>query len=195
MIDPNTQPTILELSASIGVIEEIYFDIEHSEFFAMCLEKVAVLSLSGELIKVLQLPEFSKVIGQQRTPDDWQCLCHDDSGLINYTISADQTLEVKLIDLPLGESAKTAAWSPCGHYVAVCSEGTTLYVWNTNTGQMVMQKSINWGNEDSFIIPPTLSVTGWSKTGNEIITTAGEMISNNVLIWDFQTKQLLTVIN
>lgn len=191
----DTPPTVLALSESIGDIEEIYFDLEHREIFAICFEKIAVASLSGELISIQKLPETSKVIGQQRTPGGWRCLCREGSGLTNYSLSADQNSEVKLLEPSMRESIKTAAWSPCGQYVAVGSEDITLSVWNTESGQLVMQKSVNWGNEDPFIIEPTLDVISWSKMGKEIITTAGVIMSNNVLIWDFQTKQLITVIN
>ena len=51
-----------------------------------------------------------------------------------------------------------------------------------------MKKSINWDNEEKFINLPTLSVTGWSDTGNEIICTTEEIISNNILTWDLKKK-------
>ncbi|MBC8386375.1 MAG: WD40 repeat domain-containing protein [Gammaproteobacteria bacterium] len=189
------KPTILAFSETIGTIEGICFDLEHGEIFALCFEDVFVVNLSGELIITQKLPGESRVIGQQRTPNGWQYLCQESSGLTNYSLSVDQNSEVKLLESILEESAQTAAWSPCGRYVAVGSDGITFSVWNTDTGELVMQKSLNWGNEDPFIIPPTLSVIGWSKTGKEIITSTGSMISNNVLIWDFPAKRLRTVIN
>ena len=74
------------------------------------------------------------------------------------------------------------------------SEGTTISVWDTRTGIRTMHKSFSWDDDAEFINPPTLSAIGWSKTGNEVITLAGEIISRNILVWDFKTQKLITVI-
>lgn len=191
MTDP--LPTLLDISEKIGEIKSVHFEPKYNEFFIVSFfDAIALANTSGQLLVSHNLPENSTVIGQQRTPAGWQFLCQLDSRLSNYYLTTDKISEVELEE-PY-KTPKTAAWSPCGNYVAVGSVGTTLSVWDTKTGKLVMKKSINWDNEEDFINPPTLSVTGWSDTGNEIICTAEEIISSNILVWDFKTNKLLTII-
>ena len=186
------QPYILPLSDSIHFIEKVHLDTKYNEIFIIGFESIAITSQSGQLINTINLPDGSIVVGQQRTQHGWQYLCRIDSHLINYTFSATRTSEVKL-DLA-GESYKTAAWSPCGRSVAVGSIGTTLSVWDTQTGELVMQDSMSWDNEEEFINPPTLSVKGWSKTGNEIICIAEVMMTSNIIVWNLKSQKILTII-
>jgi hypothetical protein len=193
MTDSNSPPTLLHISEKIGEIKSVHFEAKYNEFFIVSyFDAIALVTTTGQLLTSQNLPENSTVIGQQRTPAGWQFLCQQDSRLSNHSLSTDKGSKIELEDP--GESHETAAWSPCGQYVAVGSVGTTLSVWNTQTGKQVMKKSINWDNEEEFINPPTLSVTGWSDTGNEIICTAEEIISSNILVWDFKTNKLLTII-
>ena len=187
-------PNILTLSDTIHFIENVHLDVEYNEFFIIGFENIAITSLSGQLITTINLPEGSTIVGQQRTPQGWQYLCRIDSLLINYTFSATDTDSYEVELHSTSESLNTAAWSPCGKYVAVGSIGTTLSVWDTQTGELVMQDSMSWDNEEEFINPPTLSVKGWSKTGNEIICIAEVMMTSNVIVWGFKTKNILAVI-
>ena len=188
MTSSNTLPTLLAISEMIGEIKSVHFEAKYNEFFIVSyFDAIALATTSGQLLASQNLAENSTVIGQQRTPAGWQFLCQQNSRLINHSLSTDKGSEIELED-PCKEP-KTAAWSPSGQYVAVGSVGTTLSVWDTHTGKQVMKKSINWDNEEEFINPPTLSVTGWSDTGNEIICTAEEIISSNILVWDFKTTQ------
>lgn len=191
MTDP--QPTLLEISERIGAIQSLHINTKYNEIFIISFfDEVAVASISGKLITTQKLHENSNVIGQQRMHEGWQFLRQQDSRLSNHTLNTDNADEVELEE-PY-KTPKTAAWSPCGNYVAVGSVGTTLSVWDTKTGKLVMKKSINWDNEEEFINPPTLSVISWSDTGNEIICTAKEIISSNILVWNFKTNKLLTII-
>ena len=193
MTDSDTLPTLLPISEKIGEIKSVHFEQKYNEFFIISyFDSIALATTSGELIKTQNLQENSTVVGQQRTPSGWQFLCQQDSRLSNHSLMTDSISEIELEE-PCKEP-KTAAWSPCGNYVAVGSVGTTLSVWNTHTGKQLMQNAINWDIEEDRINPPTLSVTGWSDTGNEIICTAEEIISSNILIWDFKTNKLLTII-
>ena len=171
----------------------MHFEAKYNEFFIISyFETIALVTTSGQMITSQNLPKNSTVIGQQRTPSGWQFLCQQDSRLTNHSLTVDKDAEVELEDP--GESPRTAAWSPCGNYVAVGCVGTTLSVWNTHTGKKVMQESINWDTDEERINPPTLSVTSWSDTGKKIICTAEEIISSSTLIWDFKTNKLLTII-
>ena len=192
MVNSDTQPILLTISENISLITASHYDPKHDEIFVIGFKKIAITNLSGQLITTRKIPENSTVIGQQRTPAGWQYLCQEGSHLINHTQSASKDTQIEF-ESPR-ESPRTAAWSPCGEYVAVGSVGTTLSVWNTKTGKLVMKNSINWDNEEEFINPPTLSVKSWSETGEEIITIAEEIISSNILVWDFKTNKLLTII-
>ena len=193
MTDSNTKPTILNLSERIGAIKSQHFDANSNEIFTISLfDEIAIATISGQLLTDQKLPENSTVIGQQRTSSGWQFLNQNDSSLSNHTVSKDNSSVVKLEE-PC-KSPKSAAWSPCGNYVAVGSIGTTLSVWNIKTGKLIMQNSVNWDNEDEFINPPTLTVTGWSVTGEEIITVTKEMVSSNIVVWDFKTNNVLAII-
>jgi WD40 repeat protein len=193
MTDSDTQAKILDISEKIGQIKSVHFEPKYNEFFIIShFDTFALATTSGQMLASHNLPENSTVIGQQRTPAGWQFLCEKDSDLSNHSLTTDKISEVELKD-PC-KSPRTAAWSPCGQYVAVGSVGTTLSVWDTHTGKQLMQKAINWDTEEDRINPPTLSVTGWSDTGNEIICTAEEIISSNILVWDFKTNKLLTII-
>lgn len=185
-------PNILTLSDTIHFIENVHLDIEYNEIFIIGFENIAITSLSGQLITSKKLSEGSTVIGQQRTPQGWQYFCRNDSHLINCISSESETSEVELESA--SESHNTAAWSPCGKYVAVGSIGTTLSVWHTQTGELVMQVSMSWANEEEFINPPSLSVKGWSKTGNEIICIAEVMMTSNVIVWNLKSQKILTII-
>ncbi|GMR01579.1 MAG: hypothetical protein BMS9Abin19_0978 [Gammaproteobacteria bacterium] len=170
----------------------MHFDAKHSEIFVIGVyDQIALTTVSGQLITIQELTEGSNVIAQQRTPAGWQFICRRDSGLTHCTLEKDSVSEI-----PLGtprEKSRTATWSPCGQFVAIGSEGTTLSVWNTQTGKQLMQKSIYWNKaDDEFINPPTLSVIGWSETGDEIICLAEEIISSNVIVWNFKTQTLVT---
>ncbi len=59
-----------------------------------------------------------------------------------------------------------------------------------------MQKPILWNKKDEseFINPPSLSVIAWSDNGEEIITIAEAIISKTILVWNFKTRKLLSII-
>ena len=193
MTDSNSPPTLLDISEKIGEIKSVHFEAKYNEFFIVSyFDAIALVTTTGQLLASHNLPKNSTVIGQQRTPSGWQFLCQQDSHLSNHSLTADKGSKIELEDP--SESPRTAAWSPCGQYVAVGSVGTTLSVWDTHTGKQLMQNAINWDTEEDRINPPTLSVISWSDTGNEIICTAEEIISINILIWNFKTNKLLTII-
>lgn len=193
MTDPITQPTCLALDDVMCGVNSIHFDKKYNEFFAIGdFEDVAVSTLSGQLITHQRLAGDTQVIAQQRTISGWQFICKKETDLSNCTIDKNNVIKTLLIK-PM-KTARTAAWSPCGQYVAIGSEECLLSVWNTQTGNLVMQKPINWSDDAEFFNPPTLSVVSWSESGEEIITIAGSGISCNVLVWDFANKKLITII-
>ncbi len=193
MTAPVTQPTCLALDDLMCGVNSIHFAKEYNEFFAIGdFEDVVVSTLSGQLITHQKLPDNTRVIAQQRTIHGWQFIYRVDTQLTNCTINNDNIIKTTLKDPVM--TARTAAWSPCGQYVAVGSEESLLSVWNTQTGELIMQKPVNWNNDAEFINPPTLSVINWSESGEEIICIAGANLSCNVLVWDFVNKELITII-
>lgn len=182
----------MAISESIGGLATTHFAPEHGEILAIGQEAIALLDLSGQLITSRKLSSDTTIIGQQRTPTGWQYLIQKDTRFINCTLRTDNITDIEFETSH--ELPHTAAWSPSGQYVAVGSTGTTLSVWDTNSGKQLLQKSIQWDNDHEFINPPNLSVIGWCKIGKNIITSAEEMLFSSVVIWDFANKEIVTII-
>ena len=189
----NSPPKQLSLSNHLCDIRSMHFDADSDEIFAIGVYgQIAITTLSGKLITIQEIPKDANIIAQQRTPAGWQFICQQGTTLTNCLLKKNRitstTLEAQQ------EKPKTAAWSPCGKYVAIGSEGTTLTVWETMTGNQTMQDSVSWDNRREFINPPTLSVLSWNKSGTRIICIAKEIISSSIIVWDVKTKKLLTII-
>ena len=153
MTDSEILPTCLTLSEQMNGVNSIHFDETYNEFFVIGdFDEIALTTLSGQLITIQILPDDTKVIAQQRTPLGWQFICCKDTFLTNCILSKDNIINITL-KAPI-EKARTAAWSPCGQYVAIGSEGTTISVWDTRTGIRTMHKSFKWNDDAKFIPPP-----------------------------------------
>ena len=194
MRNADTSTINLTLSDHIYDIRSMHFDAGSNEIFAIGVyDQIALATLAGELLAIQELPKGANIISQQRTPAGWQFLYLIDTELTACLLK-NKAITAITLDTSC-EKPRTAAWSPCGKYVAIGTEGTTLTVCDTQTGKQVMRKTIQWNKaEREFINPPTLSVISWSNSGNEIICLAKEMLSSNMIAWDFKKKVLISII-
>jgi WD40 repeat protein len=189
MTEQSSTPYHLQISETIGEFLEVYLSPGSDELFIVGYSGIVTISLSTEtLIRHVISPQCT-VVGQQQGPDGWQCVIHENSTLVNRRLIGD-TYSDTLLDTPI-ESPYTASWSHCGQYVAVGSTGTSLSVWDTRTGELVLRKYISWGEgEEELLTSPTLSVRGWLSAELKFVTVAEYLAASTVMVWDLETQGL-----
>ena len=192
MTDLNAKIFEPRVSDLVGDIRDIGCDTKFKEILIVGDEGIACLTASGKIISKRRLPRRMEIIGRQRTPKGWRVLVLDNLELSILSIPDDSSPEVLLSGTVT--NALTARWNPDGHLVAIGSEGTELFVYNSQNGQMQWKGSVVW-DTDELITPPKLSVQGWTQDGKCIITTAEYLAALTCNIWDAYTGKLLTFID
>jgi WD40 repeat protein len=183
-----SNPYHLQISETIGDFQKVNLSPDHDELFIVGSNGIAITTTSTGTVVTHAISASSTIVGQQRTQDGWQCIYQDNSRLINRRLFDDTYSDI-VLETPVA-SPYTASWSPCGHYVAVGSTGTSLSVWSTRTGELVLRKSISWGDEGDLLTSPTLSVKGWLSTEQKIVTVAEYLAACSIFVWDFDTQGL-----
>ena len=192
MAEHNVKTFDPRISDRVGDIIEIKWSAEFREILVLGYEGIAVLTASGELVATRPLPANVKIIGQQRPPQGWRVLVCGNTELRIISISTNGSPDVLLKGVE--QEPHTARWSPSGHLLAVGSVGTTISVWNTNTGLPQWKRSIGW-DMDEFLTPPTLSVHGWTPDGKRIVTKSEYLAARACSVWDAGSGELLTFID
>ena len=187
MTEQSSNPYHLQISETIGEFLEVNLSLGSDELFIVGYGGIVTISLSTETHISHVISPQCTVVGQQQGPDGWQCVIHENSTLVNRRLIGD-TYSDTLLDTPI-ESPYTASWSHCGQYVTVGSTGTSLSVWDTRTGELVLRKNISWGEEE-LLTSPTLSVRGWLSAGLKFVTIAEYLAARAVVIWDLETQGL-----
>ena len=192
MAEHNVKTFDPRISDRVGDIIEIKWAAEFGEILVLGYEGIAVLTASGELVATRSLPANVKIIGQQRLSQGWRVLACGNTELRILSISNNGSPDVLLNGVE--QVLHTARWSPSGHLLAVGSVGTTISVWNTNTGLPQWKRSIGW-DTDEFLTPPTLSVNGWTPDGKRIVTTSEYLAARTCNVWYADSGELLTFID
>ncbi|MCU7959568.1 MAG: WD40 repeat domain-containing protein [gamma proteobacterium symbiont of Bathyaustriella thionipta] len=138
------------------------------------------------MIDTLEFPEENTLLASYRHDSGWQILVEKEEALFLLQFPSKQQKRTYLEKPEMG--AKTAAWSPCGQFIAVGnSKKAQLSVWHTDTGKLRWKCQLVLNIKGELIDPVTLSITGWSNDGSNIITCLEYILIPSIIIWEAES--------
>ena len=200
MVDDHKQLICVELQDTIGFIEHVEMAPEHGELLFIGTRAAMVLDLAGNFLETHRYESAPAVAGPepvavawQRTPAGWQFLHLEEGKLKNCALQPGN-----ISDIPLEYAdieAHSAAWSPCGRFVAVGSPDTILSVWDTQCGELQWRSAVVLENVQDINKPRRHEVAGWSASGKEITSIVQGGLMWSTFIWDMETHDFVVAID
>ncbi len=201
MTNDKKQLIHVDLQEIIGFIEHAEMVPEYGELLFTSSSAVVVLDLAGNFLQThwfessvsgIAGPE-PRVIAQQRTPRGWQFLHQEEESLKNCTLHPDSASNIALESADV--EAQSAAWSPCGGFVAVGSPESTLSIWDTQSGELLLRKAVVVENAQEVDEPSRHVIAGWSASGKEITTIVRASWMWSTFVWDVETGDFIVAID
>ena len=193
MHDLNNVVGINNLTVKYGTIHQHCYLKDQELILCKCDSALIFVSLSGAIINSVPVEQTEMIVATHKDDTGWQILLKNDDRLSlirNTSLGA-----IRIHFTEPGANANSAAWSPCGRYIAVGHEhDTSVSVWCTESASQVWKRSATWDMDGQCLYRPSLTVSGWSEDGRYIVTAAEYLISYSIIIWNAVSGEMATLI-
>jgi WD40 repeat protein len=184
----------IHLSDEFGSVLHYRYLTTHNVVLCQCDNFLVLITLAGDIIASTPIQKRAEIIATNEDDYGWQILIKKDDKLTLLRFLQEDEKRVYL-EKPAPD-AKSACWSPCGHFIAIGhASNSSVSVWHTDNGEHIWTRSLKWDVEDFLLDwPPSLTVSGWSADGKYIVTSAS-LISCSIIIWCADSGEAQTMID